>query len=176
MIIAEKETVQGRLSACAVFLAFLAETITWYSQCVASYQSDEYSELQTISPVVIKEIRDTAFVWNKSFIGYSNSEQVESYYNTLALLDAQQSIHWDMFPPDASFGTIKYGDIVQSIVDFSGYSMKHLNYAVMLYGIENNLYLENLVLNIMRESEHLRTECKAYLGLASIVCRQKDIL
>ena len=152
------------------------EYITWYSQCVASYQSDEYSELQTISPVVIKEIRDTAFVWNKSFIGYSNSEQVESYYNTLALLDAQQSIHWDMFPPDASFGTIKYGDIVQSIVDFSGYSMKHLNYAVMLYGIENNLYLENLVLNIMRESEHLRTECKAYLGLASIVCRQKDIL
>lgn len=84
---------------------------------------------------------------------YSNSEQVESYFNTLALLDAQQSIHWDMFPPDASFGTIKYGDIVQSIVDFSGYSMKHLNYAVMLYGIENNLYLENLVLNIMREDD-----------------------
>lgn len=129
------------------------EYITWYSQCVASYQSDEYSELQTISPVVIKEIRDTAFVWDKSFIGYSNSEQVESYFNTLALLDAQQSIHWDMFPPDASFGTIKYGDIVQSIVDFSGYSMKHLNYAVMLYCIEDNLYLENLVLNIMREDD-----------------------
>lgn len=31
--------------------------------------------------------------------------------------------------------------------------MKHLNYAVMLYCIENNLYLENLVLNIMREDD-----------------------
>lgn len=129
------------------------EYITWYSRQVASFQEIKYSELQKVAPDIIREIEETAFVWNSSFLGYSNSEKADKFFNSMALLDAQQSINWDMFPPDASFGGIKYGDIVQTIVDFTGYTMKHLNYAIVMCGNEKELYLENLMIRISIEDD-----------------------
>ena len=132
------------------------EYISWYSKYVTEFQRAKYDELSKIQDKIIHKMESSVFVWKENFMGYSNDEEIEYYFNKHALLDAQQATEWDMFPPDSKFGGLFYGNIIQSVVDFSGYSIKHLNYAILLKAKHPELLLENLLPNIIIEQDILK--------------------
>lgn len=120
------------------------EHLTWYSKTVAQLQQDEYDELNAKLSEVLDKITRSVFVWRDHFMGYSNDIETEAFFNQHAYLDAQQTVEWDMFPGDCLFANIYYGDVVQSIIDFSGYSMKHVYCANALKALHPELISENL--------------------------------
>lgn len=122
------------------------EYLLWYSEYVAYCQSEYYEKLNCQRPDIIAKMRANVSVWNEHFMCYTNDIEVEDYFNMQALLDAQQATEWDLFPPDAKFEGIDYGTIMQAIVDFAGYAIKHLTFADLLYSTDSNLIFENLIL------------------------------
>lgn len=121
-----------------------SEYLKWYSDSVSKLQKDKYIELEKKKDSIIRKMQDSCFVWNDAYLGYINDYDVEEFFNTYALLDAQQATEWDMFPPDNTFDGIYYGDFVQTIVDFCGYAIKHTYFANMLVSKHPELFLENL--------------------------------
>lgn len=116
-----------------------------YSTMVAQFQEEEYQRLDEQLPEILKKLKTGIFVWDKHFLGYSNDLETEQFFNRHALLDAQQSVAWDMFPPDCKFGLSYYGDIVHTIVDFAGYAIKHIYCAHLLMQEHQELVIENLL-------------------------------
>lgn len=122
-----------------------SEYCNWYSTMVAQFQEEEYQRLDEQLPEILKKLKTGIFVWDKHFLGYSNDLETEQFFNRHALLDAQQSVAWDMFPPDCKFGLSYYGDIVHTIVDFAGYAIKHIYCAHLLMQEHQELVIENLL-------------------------------
>ena len=121
------------------------EYCDWYASLVAQFQADEYQKLNELLPEILEKLKTGIFVWNEHFLGYSNDLETEMFFHKHALLDAQQSVAWDMFPPDCKFGLNHYGDIVQSIVDFAGYAIKHVYCAHLLMQANSGLVIEDLL-------------------------------
>ncbi len=146
--------------SCRTFLNYISVSFTerfhwneliedeycdWYASMVAQFQADEYQKLDELLPGILEKLKTGIFVWNEHFLGYSNDLETEMFFNKHALLDAQQSVAWDMFPPDCKFGLNHYGDIVQSVVDFAGYAIKHVYCAHLLMQENAGLVIEDLL-------------------------------
>lgn len=129
------------------------EHLTWYSATIARLQQDEYEKSNAKLPEILDKISRSVFVWRDHFMGYSNDIETEAYFNELAYLDAKQTVEWDMFPGECLFNDIYYGDIVQSIIDFSGYSIKHMYCANALKALHPKLISENLFICISVEGD-----------------------
>lgn len=129
------------------------EHLTWYSATIAQLQKDEYEKLNAKLPEILNKISRSVFVWQNHFMGYSNDIETEVYFNELAYLDAKQTVEWDMFSPECLFGNTHYGDIVQAIIDFSGYSIKHVYYVNELKTLHPKLMNENLFTCIFNEDD-----------------------
>lgn len=132
------------------------EYILWYSNIVADFHKSKYEELNKKFPEINNKMKSQVFIWMDSFIGYSNDEEVEEYFSELALLDAQEATEWDMFPQDCKFGNLYYRDIVQTIVDFAGYSIKHTYFSSILKSKKPDLIYENLLINITTEDDLIK--------------------
>jgi hypothetical protein len=129
------------------------EYLTWYSVTIAQLQQNEYEKLNAKLPEILDKISRSVFVWRDHFMGYSNDIETEVYFNEHAYLDAKQTVEWDMFSPECLFGNIRYGDIVQAIIDFSGYSIKHIYCANVLKTLYPKLINENLFTCIFTEDD-----------------------
>lgn len=121
------------------------EYLTWYSSAVAEYQKDQYESLYAQLPEILDKLKQGVFVWNDAFLGYENDLDTEVFFQKHAMLDAQQSVSWDMFPPDSVFGSMHYADLVHSLVDFAGYAIKHLYCARIMLQSHDRLIFENLL-------------------------------
>lgn len=121
------------------------EYLTWYASAVAEYQKEQYDSLFVELPAVLDKLKNGVFIWKDAFLGYENDFDTEVFFQKHALLDAQQSVSWDMFPPESIFGSVQYGDIVHSLVEFSGYAIKHLYCARILLQDHKELLFENLL-------------------------------
>lgn len=128
----------------------------WYSSFVSSFQKAEYEKLDQELPEILNKLRQNVFVWKNEFMGYTNDLDTELYFQRHARLDAQQSTEWDWFPDDSKFGSIYYGDIVETIVEFSGYSIKHVYCARTLQQKYPELLTENLLQNIIMEEDLIK--------------------
>lgn len=132
------------------------EHLTWYSEKIAELQEDEYEKLFAKLPEIIDKITGAVFVWRDQFMGYANDLETEAYFNKFAYLDAKQTVEWDMFSYECQFNGIYYGNIVQSIIDFSGYSIKHIYCANALKSAHPELLSENLFSCIFVENDLAR--------------------
>lgn len=119
--------------------AFVMENVSMLKSDVHRFYMEE-SDVETVAKYKIPvkstylHLLDQAYVFNGAL------EIVRH-----ALLDAQQSVAWDMFPPDCKFGLSYYGDIVHTIVDFAGYAIKHIYCAHLLMQEHQELVIENLL-------------------------------
>lgn len=132
------------------------EYILWYSKMIAEFHKSKYEELNSKLPEIMIKMKSNVFVWMDNFIGYSNDKEVEEYFREFAILDAQEATEWDMFPPECKFGNLYYGDIINTIIDFSGYSIKHFYFSKILKSERPDLILENLLINIDTEDDLLK--------------------
>lgn len=130
--------------------------LLWYSDLISKTQKEQYIELEKNNSFIIEKMKKSVFVWNDGFIGYNNDFEVESFFNSHALLDAQQSTEWDMFKHDSYFGSVKYGDYLQTIVDFSGYSIKHCYFASIMGNEKKDLLFENLLTIVFTNDDLLK--------------------
>lgn len=121
------------------------EYLTWYASVVAEHQKEQYDSLFVELPTVLDKLKNGVFLWKDAFLGYENDLDTEVFFQEHALLDAQQSVSWDMFPPESIFGSVRYEDIVHSLVEFSGYAIKHLYCAKILLQGHKELLFENLL-------------------------------
>lgn len=121
------------------------EYLTWYATAVAEHQKEQYDSLFAELPAVLDKLKNGVFIWKEAFLGYENDFDTEVFFQEHALLDAQQSVSWDVFPPESIFGSVQYGDIVHSLVEFSGYAIKHLYCARILLQGHKELLFENLL-------------------------------
>lgn len=121
------------------------EYLTWYSSAVAEHQKGQYESLYAELPEILNKLKDGVFVWNDAFLGYENDLDTEVFFQKHAMLDAQQSVSWDMFPPESAFGSMRYADLVHSLVDFAGYAIKHLYCAKIMLQGHDELIFENLL-------------------------------
>lgn len=129
------------------------EHLTWYSETIIRLQQDEYEKLNAKLPEILDKISQSVFVWRDHFMGYSNDMEIEAHFNEHADLDAKQTVEWDMFSHKCLFGNVHYGDIVQAIIDFSGYSIKHIYCANALKAQYPQLIYENLFICIFTEED-----------------------
>ena len=129
---------------------------SWYSSMVAALKKDEYEELDKKLPGVLETLKQSVFVWDKAFLGYTTDYEIEDFFQKHALLDTQQSTEWELFPENSKFGSISYGDIVEAIVELSGYAIKHVYCACVLKNKQIDLKIENLLHIILMGSDLVR--------------------
>lgn len=129
------------------------EYLTWYSETIVRLQQNDYDQLFANMEGILDKISRSVFVWRDQFLGYSTDSETENFFNKHAYLDAKQSVAWDMFPYECLFGNVCYGDIVHAIIDFSGYSIKHIYCASALINSHPELIYENLYLCLFIESD-----------------------
>lgn len=129
---------------------------SWYSSMVAALKKDEYEELDKKLPGVLEKLKQSVFVWDKAFLGYTTDYEIEDFFQKHALLDTQQSTEWELFPENSKFGSISYGDIVEAIVELSGYAIKHVYCACVLKNKQIDLKIENLLHIILMGSDLVR--------------------
>lgn len=132
------------------------EYLTWYSHTVSHLQREKIENLESIRGKILEKLQHGAFIWQDAFLGYSNDIETETYFQDLALIDAQQSVKWDFFPPDCKFDNVYYGDLVHALVDFSGYAIKHMYAARLLFKEHPNLIFQNLLSCIFVEDDIVR--------------------
>jgi len=129
------------------------EYLTWYSETIVRLQQNEYDQLFARLEGILDKISRSVFIWRDQFMGYSTDIETEAFFNEHAYLDAKQSIDWDMFPYECLFGSVCYGEIVQAIIDFSGYSIKHIYCASTLINLHPELIDENLHICFFTEED-----------------------
>lgn len=130
------------------------EYIEYYSKVIAAAQSKSYAILEHQRPLMIERMKSHVFVFLNDFIGYRTDHETESFFYELARLDLQQETEWDMFNENCPFNGVAYDVFVNSITDFSGYAIKHINYCNLLLIEHPHLLMENLMYNAS-ESESL---------------------
>lgn len=129
------------------------EYIEYYSKVIAYMQKAKYEELQLHENMILDKMSHMVFVWLNSFIGYDNDIEVENFFHALAKLDIHQETEWDMFKEDDTFHNVRYGDYVETAVDFAGYAIKHLYFASMLLKANPELLLENLLYHCIENNK-----------------------
>lgn len=117
---------------------------SFYSRVMALARHEEYETLEKDKERIMKKMRSMVSVWYNDFMSYANDMEVEDYFHSYAELDMEQDTDWDMFGSNNLFGQIKYDDYVYSIMDFSGYAIKHYYFAHILKEMNPQLILENL--------------------------------
>lgn len=121
------------------------EYVTWYGKLVADFQREEYEVLDEKMPQILSKLKNGVFIWREQFLGYTNDMETEEFFWKHAFLDLQQTISWDLFPPECKFGDLYYCDIANTVVDFAGYAIKHIYCADILRNKNPNLLFENLL-------------------------------
>ena len=115
-----------------------------YSHIMALARHEEYEALDKDKKRIMQKMQSMVSVWYNDFMSYANDMEVEEYFHSYAELDMEQDTDWDMFGPNDLFGRIKYDDYVYSIMDFSGYAIKHYYFAHILKELKPQLLFENL--------------------------------
>lgn len=127
-----------------------------YSKVIAHVQSEAYAELEKIRPAVIEKMKDHVFVFLDDFIGYGGDFETEFYFHALAELDLQQETEWDMFDGDSSFRGLPYKIFIDTVTDFSGYAIKHVEYCSILRASNPHLFAENLMYNATEHQKMIK--------------------
>lgn len=128
---------------------FEKKYIEYYSNIIAWLQKDSYSKLQDCKESIVNKMQNMVFVWLNDFMGYNNDIEIEEYFHEYALLDTNQDTEWDMFDEQDYFHNIQYRKYIDTVIDFSGYAIKHINFAIILSQKNPELILENLTYNCL---------------------------
>ncbi len=123
------------------------EYINYYSKIMATAQAESYGELEKRRPEILAKMSSLVFVFLNDFIGYGSDHDIEQFFHEHALLDAQQETEWELFDDRSKFSGINYGNFVETIIDFSGYAIKHINFCHLLQNNNPHLQMENLMYN-----------------------------
>ena len=132
--------------------------IDFYEKIVCNQleQEPRYTQIIGNREDVIDRMRTQCFVWLDHYIGYNGDQVVEDYFNELAYLDFIHNTEGDMYPENVTFGNITYGSLVNSVVDFAGYAIKHIYYTQILKSQHPELLSENLFYLINPQSDLIK--------------------
>lgn len=140
-------------------IEFIESKFIQYYEWIISTQIEKdprYKESVEKREYIKERMKQLCFVWNKHFIGYDGDREVEDYFNELAYLDAIHDSEWDMYPPDAVFNDVSYSSFVDSVVDLSGYAIKHIYFIDVLKKDHPELLTENLFYLIKMQEDLLQ--------------------
>ena len=118
--------------------------LSYFSEVMAFSKREEYDALNKDKERILQKMQDMVFVWHNEFMGYTNDIDVEEFFHAYAELDLEQDTNWDMFNSSDKFGGIDYENYVCSIMDFSGYAIKHYHFGYLLKKAKPHLITENL--------------------------------
>lgn len=135
-----------------------AKYIQYYERiiCTQIEKDSRYKESVEKRKEIIDRMKHLCFVWNEHFIGYDGDQDVESYFRDLAYLDSIHDTEWDMYPDDVLFNNVCYASFVDSVVDLSGYAIKHIYFVNVLREKHPDLLVENLFYLLNTKDELLR--------------------
>ncbi len=140
-------------------IEFIESKFIQYYEWIISTQIEKdprYEESVEKRERIKERMKQLCFVWNEHFIGYDGDREVEDYFNELAYLDSIHDSEWDMYPPDAVFNDVAYSSIVDSMVDLSGYAIKHMYFIDVLKIDHPELLPENLFYLIKMQEDLLQ--------------------
>lgn len=123
---------------------FESQYNSFYSHVIAFARHEEYELLENAKERIMQKMQSMVSVWCNDFMSYANDMEIEEYFHKYAELDTEQDTNWDMFGSGDLFGETKYNDYVCSIMDFSGYAIKHYYFAYILKELNPHLMFENL--------------------------------
>jgi hypothetical protein len=83
--------------------------------------------------------------WADHFIGYKASPEVDNYFHAKGLLAGARMSGQDAFDDAATFGGLPFGFYKASVFTLIGWSIKHINFAMILSDRHSDLLLQNLV-------------------------------
>ena len=112
--------------------------------CARLENKPQYKDSIDQRESILKRMRSLCYVWNEHFMGYDGDQEVEDYFHDLAHIDSLHDTEWDMYSDDAIFGSLPYSSFVDSVVDLSGYAIKHLYFVRLLKEKHPELITENL--------------------------------
>lgn len=139
-----------------------AKYIQYYEQIICTQIEKDSRYLESIKnrEDIIDRMKQLCFVWNEHFIGYNGDQDVENYFRDLAYLDSIHDTEWDMYPDDVLFNDVYYASFVDSVVDLSGYAIKHIYFINVLREKHPELLVENLfyLINTKDDLLHLIRE------------------
>lgn len=135
-----------------------SKSIQYYEWIISTQikKDQQYQECIGNQERIKEHMKHLCFVWNECFMGYDGDQEVENYFNNLAHWDSIHDTEWDMYPPDALFKNVVYNSFVNSIVNLSGYAIKHIYFIDILKKEHPELLTENLFYLIMTQKDLLR--------------------
>ena len=161
--------------------------IQYYEWIISSQLQNDprYKESVEQRENIINRMKALCFVWQEHFIGYDGDQDVENYFNNLAYLDSIHDTEWDMYSQDVLFNNVTYASFVDSVVDLSGYAIKHLYFVNILKEDHPELLTENLfyllktkddLLKLIKENGNLSIEQADVVLNCLSLCPRKQSL
>lgn len=102
-------------------------------------------QLDFVRPQVHERMRSLVYRWSDHYIGYAASPEVDAYYHQMGLLAAERMAGQDAFDDASSFGGLRFGFYKAAVSTLVGWTIKHINFALLLAEKYSDLRLQNLV-------------------------------
>jgi hypothetical protein len=90
-------------------------------------------------------MRAMVYRWSGHFIGYNASPEIDGYYQQWGLLATARMSGQDAFDDAVTFGGLPFGVYKAAVSALVGWSIKHVNFALLLADQYPDLLLQNLV-------------------------------
>lgn len=149
-----------------------------YSNYIQLLLIDEYNELFARIDSIVQIMDSLVHTHKEHFIGYDSAPEIEKFFFDNAMADTFETPEWYAFPRDCTFGGITYDVYVDTVVCFVGFSLKHLQYCLLLIAKDPNVRLENiltviedhdtLLMLIMERNSLSKSEAQNILNLISL--------
>jgi hypothetical protein len=122
----------------------VAEFESWESQVTPIVQKVR-ERLDSVGIEIHERMESLVYRWEDHYIGYKASPEVDDYFYTKGLLAGARMSGQDAFDDAATFGGLPFGFYKASVLTLVGWSIKHINFALILSDRYRELRLQNLV-------------------------------
>ena len=116
-----------------------------YTNQIQSLQAVKYYTILKNFSSIAQKMTPLVYVHKKYFIGYETTKEIEDFFYNIAITDTLETPEWNTFPPKCTFGGIPFEVYVDTLMCFIGFSMKHLQYCLLLLEKEPSISMENIL-------------------------------
>lgn len=117
----------------------------WMSNFAITEDEAEYHDLEERWPEIQVLLRKNVRVFERHYIGYDSTPELDEYYQRLAVLHARRSHGHEAFAPFAQFGGLPFGVFGAAATAVVGWSLKHMAFATELSMMNPQLDIRNLL-------------------------------
>lgn len=121
------------------------DEFAWVSNLIHAIQQPARKLLDAEESDIREQMRPLVRRWEKHFIGYGTTPEVDSFFHERGSLLAQKMFGQDSFHGDASFGGLPFNFYRALVSVLIGWGLKHITFASLL--VENNpdLLIQNQI-------------------------------